>query len=152
MKKLLLIAACSLCAINLSAQAATVGQAFNVTATLSAQCVSHNTSPADVNFGLYTAFGGPATTAPTTAIGFRCTKGLAAPSVALSTSSGTILGLAYTLAVPAAPIKTTSSGAATTSGTYDVYTSTVTGTMVSGQAGDTAGTAGPVAHTLTLTY
>jgi hypothetical protein len=155
MKKLILVAALGLSAITMSTQAATVAQAFNVSATLTAQCVSNNSAPSDVNFGAYTAFGAAATPAPTSAITFRCTKGYAAtPTASLGAggTSGTIAGLAYTLGVGAGVKTAGASGAAGTVGTYDVYSYTITGAMAAGQAGDSSASTTPVVHTLTITY
>jgi Spore Coat Protein U domain len=159
MKKLLSTAALSMLALSslltAPAQATTsVGQAFNVTATLSAQCASNNTSPADVAFGTYTAFGGPAVTAPTTTISFKCTRNMPAPLSATLTggvgstsgTTGTIAGLAYTLSlgsVVAVP---------GTAPAPNVYNYTITGTMAAGQAGDTSASSAAVVHTLTITY
>ena len=153
MKKLILVAALGLAAM--SSQAATVAQSFNVTASLTAQCASNNAAPSDVNFGTYTAFGSAATAAPTSAITFRCTKGFAATptaSLGVGGTSGTIAGLAYTLAIGAGVKTAGASGAAGTSGTYDVYSYTITGSMASGQAGDSSAATAPVVHTLTITY
>ncbi|MBI2770309.1 MAG: spore coat protein U domain-containing protein [Burkholderiales bacterium] len=155
MKKLILAAALGLTALSMSTQAATVAQSFNVTATLTAQCVSNNAAPSDVNFGAYTAFGAAATPAPTTAITFRCTKGYASsPTASLGAggTSGTIAGLAYTLGIGSAVKTAGASGAAGTVGTYDVYSYTITGGMVAGQAGDSSASTAPVVHTLTITY
>ncbi len=130
-----------------TAQAATVGQAFNVTATLVSVCASNNTTPTDVNFGAYTAFGTAATPAPTTTISFKCTRGATAPSAAsLNSTTGSIKGVNYSLAVGAV------SAAPGTAGNPDIYSYVITGTMAAGQAGDVNGTAGPVVHTLTITY
>lgn len=151
MKKFLLTAGLLVAAASAQAQS-TVGQAFNVTATMNARCVSNNTAPSDVAFGAYTPFTGPATAAPTTAISFRCTRNLSAtPSAALSAAAGSIAGLDYTLAVGGG-VKASGSGAPTTSGTYDVYTYTVTGAMATGQAGDATASAVAQVHTLTITY
>lgn len=133
--------------MSATAQAATVGQAFNVTATLTSVCASNNTGPTDVNFGAYTSFGSAATPAPTTTISFKCTRGATAPSgVALNSTTGSIKGVNYSLAiggVVAAP---------GTAGNPDLYSYTITGTMAAGQAGDVNAAAGPVVHTLTITY
>ena len=132
----------------------TVGQAFNVTASLSSRCVSNNATPSAVDFGAYTAFGAATNTAPTTTISFRCTKNFAAsPTASLGTggTSGSIAGLAYTLAIGSA-VKTSGTGATGTSGTYDVYSYTITGTMAAGQAGDASIAAAAQVHTLTITY
>jgi len=149
MKQVALIASLALSGLLMSAaaQAATVGQAFNVTATLTSACASNNTAPTDVNFGAYTAFGSAATPAPTTTISFKCTRNATAPSgVALDASTGSIKGVAYSLAIGAV---TAAPGAA---GSPDIYSYVVTGTMAAGQAGDATAAAGPVVHTLTITY
>lgn len=148
MNKLTLLASVALCALSLSApaQAFTVGQAFNVTATLTTACASNNTAPADVAFGAYTSFQAAPATGSTT-ISFKCTRGSVGPTgVALNSLTGSIKGLAYSLVIGAV---TPAPGAA---GSPDVYSYVVTGTMAGSQAGDTAGAAGPVVHTLTITY
>ena len=149
MNKLSLLSSAVLFAlsISVSAQAATVGQAFNVSATLTTACASNNVTPAAVDFGAYTSFGSAAIPAPTSTISFKCTRNSAGPlSVALSAAAGTIKGLAYTLAVGAV---TAAPGAA---GSPDVYSYVVTGAMAAGQAGDTLAAGGPIVHTLTVTY
>lgn len=148
MKKLTLLASAALCALSFSAsaQAATVGQAFNVTATLVTACQSNNTTPSAVDFGAYTSFGSAAITAPTTTISFKCTKGVVPTAVALNSTTGTIKGLNYSLAIGALA---TTVGAV---GAPDINSYVVTGTMAAGQVGDTAGAAGPITHTLTITY
>lgn len=149
MNKLSLLASAVLCALSISttAQAAIVGQAFNVTATLTTACASNNVTPAAVDFGAYTSFGSAATPAPTTTISFKCTRNSVGPlSVALNSGVGSIKGLNYTLAVGAV------SAAPGAAGSPDVYSYVVTGGMVAGQAGDTAAAGGPIVHTLTVTY
>lgn len=155
MKKLLSIVALSMLALSglltAPAHAAAVGQAFNVTATMTAQCASNNTAPAAVAFGTYTAFGGPAVVAPTTTISFKCTRNMPAPLSAVLTggtggTAGTIAGLNYTLSLGAVAA---SPGAV---GAPDIYNYTITGTMIAGQAGDITASATPVVHTLTITY
>lgn len=157
MKTLTHLAAAALCVMSFtaSAQAGSVGQAFNVTATLTTACASNNTAPSALNFGAYTSFGAAQFPAPTTAIAFKCTRSAATVPTAVALTGGTvgsvagtytILGLDYTLAV-SAPAKT-----AGTNPAPDIYTYTVTGGMAAGQAGDTAGVASAVIHTLTITY
>lgn len=149
MKQVALIASLALSGLLISAtaQAATVGQAFNVTATLTSVCASNNTTPSDVNFGAYTSFGAAATPAPTTTLSFKCTRNSAGPiSVALNSTTGAIKGVNYSLAI-GAPVA--APGAA---GAPDIYSYTITGTMAAGQAGDASAAAGPVVHTLTVTY
>ncbi len=149
MKQAAIFASLALSGLMLSAtaQAAAVGQAFNVTATLVTACASNNTSPTDVNFGAYTSFGSAATPAPTTTISFKCTRNSAGPTgVSLDSTTGAIKGVNYSLAIGAV------SAAPGAAGSPDVYSYVITGTMAAGQAGDTAGAAGPVVHTLTITY
>lgn len=148
MKNLSLLASAALVALSFSgqAQAATVGQAFNVTATLVTACQSNNVTPAAVDFGAYTSFGSAAVAAPTTTISFKCTKSVVPTAVALNSTTGTIKGLNYSLAIGA--ISTAPGGV----GAADVHSYVVTGTMAAGQVGDTAGAAGPIVHTLTITY
>jgi len=125
---------------------------FNVTASLSARCVSNTTGTPVMNFGAYTAFGAAATPAPTAVISFRCSRGMAPATVALDAASGSISGVAYTLAIGTVAPTLGDSGAAGTVGTYDSFAYTVTGSMAAGQAGDTAIAAAPQPHLLTITY
>ncbi|WP_298932987.1 hypothetical protein [uncultured Ramlibacter sp.] len=145
MKKLILVSALAMAAVGAHA-AGTVGQAFNVTASLTSVCQTDNATPAAVAFGAYTAFGSAATPAPTSTISFKCTRGLTTPTATLSSGSGTIGGLAYTLAVAAG------TKVAATGNNPDVYSYVVTGTMASGQAGDAAASTAAVSHTLTIAY
>jgi len=161
--------------------AATVSNTFSVSVTLSSLCTA--TSTQNINFGTYTAFGSASTPAPTADLVFSCTRGLNGPTFALdtvagfatSTSSGTVgsasatgdgvlgdVGLNYHLSV--AGSKSTTGTAPTTAtgntGTADVYTFTVTGSMPANQAGTcTTGncTNSPTVanggvRTLTITY
>lgn len=152
MKQAALIATLALSGLLMSAtaQAANVGQTFNVTATLVTACASNNTAPADVAFGAYTSFTATALTANTT-VSFKCTRNSPIPTGATLTggtggTAGSIKGLNYALVLGAA---TLAAGAA---GAPDVYSYLISGTMAAGQAGDTAAAAGPVVHTLTITY
>lgn len=148
MKKLSLLASAALIALSVSipAQAATVGQAFNVTATLVTACLSNNATPTAVDFGAYTSFGSAAVAAPTTTISFKCTKNVAPTAVSLNSTTGSIKGLNYSLAIGAISTVAGATGAA------DVHSYVVTGTMAAGQVGDNTAAAGPVVHTLTITY
>ena len=148
MKKLTLLASAALAlSFSVSAQAAgTIGQAFTVSATLVTACQSNNITPTAVDFGNYTSFGSAAVAAPTTTISFKCTKSVVPTGVALNSTTGTIKGLNYSLAIGAI---STAPGAV---GAADIHSYVVTGTMVAGQVGDTAGAAGPISHTLTITY
>ena len=152
MKQAAIIASLALSALSMSAsaQAGTVGQAFNVTATLTTACASNNTGPADVAFGAYTSFTATALTANTT-VSFKCTRNSATPTAATLTggtggTTGSIKGLTYTLVLGTA---TLAAGAA---GAPDVYSYLISGTMAAGQAGDATAAPGPVVHTLTITY
>ena len=149
MKKLSLLASAALIAMSVSVQAqaaGTIGQAFTVSATLVTVCQSNNTTPTAVDFGAYTSFGSATVTAPTTTISFKCTKGVVPLTAALNSSTGTIKGLNYSLAMGAISTAVGAAGAA------DVHSYVVTGTMAASQVGDTAGAAGPITHTLTITY
>lgn len=136
--------------------AASVANTFSVKVTLSSLCTA--TSTQDVDFGIYTAFGGASTSAPSANLVFTCTRGLTAPTFSLdsvagfatSTATGTVgatsatgdgvlgdVGLNYHLSVAGA--KSTSGAAPTAAnndtGTPDIYTFTVTGSMPANQAG-----------------
>jgi hypothetical protein len=153
MKRILASAlvAAALGSVAVQAQAGTDQKSFNVTATLASACrVKPGQTVADVNFGLYTAFVGPANTAPTTSIIFECTAGMwsagSPPTVALDSSSGSLVGVGFTLALGAPQ------AAAATAGTgAEAKSFTITGTMTAGQAGDTAG-ATSVTRNLTITF
>jgi len=178
MKKLLssLAAASILAAMTPATQAATVGGNFNVSASLTSVCTNSTVGTPTVDFGIFTAFTGPATAAPTAALTFDCTRGLNPPTMDLDVANGTntgtgtvggaaatgdgvlpAVGLNYHLSVAGA--KTTVGAAPTTApgntGSADVYTFTVTGSMPNNQAGTcTTGTCGPDTQlrTLTVTY
>ena len=170
MQKFLPRAALSLLALSslvtAPLQAATTTSGFNVTVSLSSQCVI-NTAATALNFGTYTAFGSASTAAPTTAITFKCTQGFAPGNVALDatptlstaataglTTSGTgvIDGLLYTLSV-AAVASTAGSAATSSAGSgADIKSYTITGGMVAGQAGLITGSTGTQARVLTLNF
>ena len=148
MKKLVLVAALGLSAINMTAQAATTAQNFNVTATLTTNCVTNTTGV--VAFGTYTAFGA-AITAPSMNVTFNCTRGLAIPVAAISLGAvpgltGSIAGLNYSLTL-ATGVKTPGTGS-----NPDVFSYAIGGSMAAGQAGDVTASTAPVVHTLTITY
>ncbi len=176
MKKLLLSASILAMFAAPAANAATVTANFNVTASLASVCTNTTVGTPAVDFGLFTAFTGPANAAPTAALTFSCTRGLTAPTMALdtangtSTATGTVGGAAatgdgvlpgielnYHLSVSGS--KTTTGTAPTTAagstGTADIYTFTVTGSMPNNQAGTCAtATCGAVSQgrVLTITY
>lgn len=113
--------------------------AFAVSISTPATC-SMTTAPGNVVFN-YLAFG-PAQ-APTTTFGVTCTNALPY-TMALDATSGTLLGLNYTLAL----------GAASSVGTGVAQTHTITGSMAGGQSGTcAAGTCtASQPRTLTITY
>lgn len=169
MKKLLLtsLAAAALSLASLSAQAATVTSNFDVTVTLAARCVATNASAPTMNFGSYDAIsGGAATPAPTVALTFNCTRGLAAPVVSFdgvttNPTYGVIAGLNYSVTAAAAVVTAGTVATAVSGGvgTPDAYSYTLTGAMASGQAGACAAntatacnTLKTVTRTMTLTY
>ena len=156
-----------------ASQAATLGGAFNVSASLSSLCTLVPGGPPTVAFGTYTAFQALPLTAPPVTIAFDCTRGLGAPTMALDIVNGTstavgtvagaaatgdgvlpVVGLNYNISVTGAKSAT---GVAPTTvtgniGTADTYTFTISGTMPAGQAGTcTTGICGPDTQTRTLT-
>lgn len=148
MKKLTLatLMVASLAAISGSAMATDVGASFTVSATLAAKCESTTSGTPDVNFGEYTAFGGAATAAPTATLTFRCTRNLAITNAALSSTTGTLKGVDYTLALGS---DTPSAG---TGNNPDTHAYVVTGTMATGQAGDVNDATVQQTRTLTITF
>lgn len=129
--------------IPVAAQAATTANNFNVSVTLSSQCLVTTTTTPTIAFGTYIAFGaaiGPvALSAPLT---FKCTHNLPAPTVAFDTTNGAatgngvLAGLLYTLT---APVLTRTNGADATStvgATQDTYSYTFSGNIGSGQSGE----------------
>jgi len=123
------------------ANAGTVGpQNFNVTVNLTSSC-SLTAAPTDVAF-TYTSFGGAATATPSN-FTVKCTN-LRPYTLALDATSGTVIGLNYTIAL--------SSAAATGTGVDQAFQ--ITGNMVAGQSGNCAGASctGTDVRTLTITY
>lgn len=155
MKKLALTAALALTGLVAApAHAATTNNNFNVTANLTSAC-EVNTAATPLNFGVYTAFGSAATPAPTTSITFKCTRGLTISGVAFDTGSGAgvVAGLNYGMTVGTVATAAGTAATAAVIGTADVLTYVVTGSMVSGQAGQGAGgTVQTSARILTITY
>lgn len=169
MKKFLtsvVAAATLLAAVVPVAHAAAVNSTFAVSVSLSAICTASNSAATTLAFGTYTAF----QVAPNTgsvALTFNCTRGLAAPTFSFDSASGSVTGggvlagLNYSLVATnaATTAGTAATAAAGGTGTADVRTVTVTGTMAGGQAGDcatsTATACTAVAshnRTLTVTY
>jgi hypothetical protein len=143
MKRILLPFAAVACFAAVSTQAATTTppSSFNVTANLTSVCSITN-APADVVF-TYTSFQTGASTATGGGFTVKCTNNLPY-TMALDSTSGTVIGLAYTVAIPT----TTQTG----SGADQSYT--VSGNMVGGQSGNCAlaTCSGTQVRTLTVTY
>jgi spore coat protein U-like protein len=112
---------------------------FPVSIMVGASCTI-SSAPGTMTFN-YTSFGSAANA--NTAFGATCTN-LLPYSMSLDTTTGTLLGLNYSLAL--------SAGSATGNGLQQSYS--ITGTMVAGQAGTcAAGTCSASAsHTLTISY
>jgi Spore Coat Protein U domain len=156
MKKLALTAALALAGlVSAPVHAATTDNNFNVTVNLTSACLV-NTAATALNFGAYTAFGSAATPAPTTSITFRCTRGLTISGVAFDTAgggnTGVVAGLNYGMSVGTVATAAGTAATASVTGTADVLTYVVTGSMVAGQAGAGAGGAASSARVLTITY
>ena len=171
MKKLSLIAA-ALVLASAGASAATTGDAFDVSVTLTSAC-SVTTAAADIAM-TYTAFAAAASTGSASTT-FSCTRGLTptfqfdttavgATSSAADgtvgntiTSQGVLRGLLYTLSatVPAKTAGTAATagagGAGGSIGTADTYSLTINAAIPAGQAGDPTGLANQ-ARTLIITY
>lgn len=161
MKKISLIAGLAL--VSLSSQATNLGSNFDVSVTLTSQCVV-KTASTGVAFS-YAAFQTTSATA-SSAVVFECTRGLGGtPTVALDTGTdatsaaagqgvtgaGVVGGLRYTLAV-AAGSKTNGTAATTADkGTGDQYSYAISGSMEAGQAGD-ASKGTTQTRTLTVSY
>ncbi|MBC7601692.1 MAG: hypothetical protein H7255_03410 [Ramlibacter sp.] len=139
-------AAIALASLVNSAFAATAlpAQSFNVTATIAAKCRNVTVGTPVVDFGVYTAFAGPANVAPSAQMVFECSQNLAPVSAVLDATTGTLVGVTYNLTMGA---PATGAGAAGSTS----YTYTVGGTMVLNQAGDATG-ATTDARTLTVSY
>ena len=126
-----------------SANAATVGQSFNVQVALTAVCLTNNAAPTAVDFGTYTAFGTASVPAPTSVVSFKCTKNVTISSVTLDGATPSVAGLTYSLGIGADVQSSVSD--------YTVHSYTLTGSMAAGQAGDTAA-ATTQSRTLTIAY
>lgn len=123
------------------ANAGTVGPTnFNVTVNLTSSC-SLTSAPTDVAF-TYTSFG-PAAVATPSSFTVKCTN-LRPYTMALDSTTGTVIGLNYSIALSAAG----------STGTGLDQTFSITGNMVGGQSGNCAGAscAGTDVRTLTITY
>jgi len=164
MKKLavLSIAASALFAVTPATNAATMNNNFDVNVDLAASC-QLVAGPAPVlDFGVYTAFVGAATPAPSANIGVECTRNLAAPTYSFdgATGYGVLAGLNYNVTAADAVVGgNPATAVAGGIGTPDTYTITLSGTMDPLQAGSCAGVdaatcAGvqTATRTLTITY
>src|SRR5213075_3182662 len=87
------VVAAAFCAAAVTAQAANVGQNFDVKVNLTAVCLTNNAAPAAVDFGTYTA--------SASAISFKCTKNVTISSVTLDGATPSVAGLTYGLTVGA---------------------------------------------------
>ena len=168
MKKLTAISI--LCASGLfggtSAMAVSEPNGFTVDVTLTSKCIATTTTAPSLAFA-YESFQAAAA-APTAPISlaFKCTRGIAAPTLSFDTTSGTSTsglstgatgegvagGLRYTLSVGANT--STNAGAAATNtntGSEKVLTYSVTGSIQSGQAGDVTASAQQI-RSLIVTY
>jgi len=152
-------------------QAGTMTQNFDVKVDLTAACRVQNgpiTTPV-LDFGVYTAFVGAATSAPTNTFAIECTRNLATPALDIDGTAvdgttklyGVLAGLNYS--VTASSSVTTPGTAATATaggvGSADVRTVTLTGDMPTLQAGACSSTTATACagvqtntHTLTVTY
>ena len=164
MKRLALLASLAAFAASPAFAAGAANSNFDVNVTLTSVC-QVKTASTGMNFS-YTAFQSGASTASTSVI-FECTRGFTNPPTVVldtgtdktsaaagqgTTGAGVVGGLQYTLTV-AAGSKTTTGSAATTGGigSADQYTYGISGSMASGQAGDSAAATTQV-RTLTLAY
>ena len=143
MKKILLPLAVLALVATAPAEAATAGPTnFNVKVTLTPSC-SITQAPTDVVFS-YTSFQPANSTATGGAFKVKCTNGVGY-SVGLDATSGTLIGLNYSLTAP--------TGLQT--GTGADQDLTIGGTMALGQSGTCAGPAACTAtdvRTVTITY
>lgn len=123
------------------ANAGTIGPTnFNVTVNLTSSC-SLVSAPTDVAF-TYVSFGGAAVATPSS-FTVKCTN-LRPYTMALDSTTGTVIGLNYSIAL--------SSAGGTGTGVDQTYS--ITGNMAGGQSGNCAGASctGTDVRTLTITY
>lgn len=169
MKKIALIAAMGLMGMG-SAMAQTVAGNFDVSVTLTSRCEVTTVGTPALAFGTYTAFSTSAVSATPIEIAYRCTRGLAGPTVAfdtaggISSASGTtatgegvISGLRYTMAVAAAPTGNDAGTAPVTASSGDIGTANtrnyrITGSMPADQAGTASTGVQTQGRTLILSY
>lgn len=125
--------------VTMDLSVSSVVNTFPVSISTPATCTI-GSSPGNVAFS-YTSFSAIAATASTT-FGVTCTNSLPY-TMAVNPASGTLVGISYSLSVPAS-----------STGTGVQQTQTISGTAAAGQAGTCAtGTcSGTQATTLTITY
>jgi spore coat protein U-like protein len=169
MKKIALIAAMSLMGMGSAMAQSTVAGNFNVTVTLTSQCLVTTVGTPALAFGTYTAFGAAVPATPIQ-IAYRCTRGLAGPTVAFDTAGGTssatgttasgegvISGLRYTMAVAAAATGNDAGTAPVVASLGDIGTANlrnyeITGNMPANQAGTASVGLQTQGRTLILSY
>lgn len=141
MKKLSALIATVLAAASFSAEAATASQNFNVTVNLTSAC-SITAGPTDVAF-TYTSFQAAAASSTGGAFSVKCTN-LLPYTLSLDSTTGTVIGLNYSLALSAA--------GGTGNGNAQAYS--VNGTMAAAQSGNCAAAtcSGSQVRQLTVTY
>jgi hypothetical protein len=144
-----------------AAQAATTNNNFNVSTTLTSQCAATNSGTTIVDFGTYVAFQVGVQPSTSVNLTFQCTRGFAPTSVAFDIVNGTaagvgvLAGLQYTLTAGAPGTLAGIAATTATTGTGDVVTYAVSGTMPGGQAGTCAtASCGPtsILRTLIVTF
>ena len=168
MKKLALISV--LCATGVfgatSVLAATESNGFTVDVTLTSKCLATTTTAPSLAFAYESFQAAAAAPAAPISLAFKCTRGIAAPTLSFDTTSGTSTsglstgatgegvagGLRYTLSVGANT--STNAGTAatnTTTGSEKVLAYVVTGSIAAGQAGETGVSAQQI-RSLIVTY
>ena len=132
-----------------SSFAGTATGSFNVTMTLTSACQIRGAAPT-ADLGAYTAFAAPKTA--TALISFRCTRGLGGtPTITTPDSIGSVAGVNYAIAMGATSLQANQTGDAGVTGSYDVYSATVTVDTQTPQAGNAAaGTS--TSHNVTITF
>ena len=126
------------------AAAATESNGFSVDVTLVSKCLA---TPATLRPSLafnYESFQTSASTAPAISLSFKCTRGIAAPSLAFDTASGLATGegvaggLRYTLAIGADTGVAGTAASNADGGSEKTLVYSITGSIAAGQAGDAA--------------
>ncbi len=159
MKKIALIAAMGLMGMGSAmAQSLNVQNNFDVTVNLLSRCTLTAPATTTLGFGNYTAFGS-AISSNAVAYTLNCTRGFGSPVVTFddlgsngtTAGAGVVGGLRYTIDSTISATTPGDAADATTAGTADTRTVTLTGQMAAGQAG-TQGASGTQARQLTITY